>query len=260
MSEAVEILFLGTGTSAGVPMIGCRCRVCTSPDPKDKRTRPSVVITAGGMSVLVDTTPELRLQCLANDVRRIDAIVFTHAHADHIMGLDDVRRFNTILGRELQVFADDSTFNTLERCFGYAFRVNENPQLYRPQLLRTPITGPFDIGEATWRPIPLVHGSLGVLGFRVNNAAYCTDASAIPDKSWPLLEGLDLLVLDALQDVKHPTHFTFDEALEVVRRVKPKRTFFTHMSHRVLHAETDENLPAGVSLAFDGLRVSTADL
>src|ERR1051326_2193629 len=162
---AVHLLFLGTGTSAGIPMIGCHCEVCSSPDPRDKRTRPSVGISYGNTNVLVDTTPELRLQCVNNGVDSVDAIVYTHAHADHIMGLDDLRRFNAIRGGPLDVWADRRTHETLERCFGYAFRpADPELQVFRPSLVKRWIEGPFEIGQMTWRPIPLLHGNMPILG------------------------------------------------------------------------------------------------
>ena len=259
MSEpeaSVELTFLGTGTSAGVPMIGCHCDVCTSTDPHDRRTRPSVLIAAGGASVLVDTTPELRLQALANGVERVDAVVFTHAHADHIMGLDDVRRFNTIKEGPLDVWADERTHATLDRCFGYAFR-EPPPELkvYRPNLVRRTIEGPFQIGAARWTPVPLLHGDLPVLGFRVGRLAYCTDVSEIPESSFALLEGLDVLVLDALQYKKHVTHFSVEQAMDAARRIGAGQTWFTHIAHALAHEETNKLLPDGMRLAHDGLTV-----
>ncbi len=261
--SAIEILFLGTGTSAGVPMIGCHCPVCSSSDPRDKRTRPSVVISYNDTRVLIDTTPELRLQCVAHGVDRIDAIVYTHAHADHIMGLDDVRRFNAIQGGPLDVWTDATTFQTLSRCFGYAFRApSPGTTLFRPHLIHRDITGPFDIAGVTWTPIPLLHGEMPILGFRVGNAgqsgglAYCTDVSHIPEPSLALLEGLDVLVLDALQWRKHTTHFSVEEAMEVSKRIGAKQTLFTHIAHALAHGETNKLLPATMKLAYDGQRVS----
>ena len=253
-SGPIEVLFLGSGTSAGIPMIGCKCRVCRSTDLRDKRMRASVVISYENAKVLIDVGPELRLQCIANDVDWIDSVVMTHAHADHIMGLDDLRRFNAIRQGPLDVWMDESTSRGVEKCFGYCFNSNPDPRVFRPQLVDRRITGPFEIAGMMWTPIPLIHGDAPILGFRVGNVAYCTDASEIPDAAWPLLEGLDLLVLDALQPKKHPTHLTIDEALAVVDRVKPKQTYFTHMSHQVMHAEIDPTLPAHVRLAYDGLR------
>jgi phosphoribosyl 1,2-cyclic phosphate phosphodiesterase len=255
----VELLFLGTGTSAGVPMIGCRCDVCTSSDPRDKRTRPSVVISYESTRVLVDTTPELRLQAVACGVDRIDAIVYTHAHADHIMGLDDVRRFNTLKKGPLDVWADRPTHEALERCFGYAFRESDPEiKVYRPDLVRRLIEGPFEIAGVTWRPVKLLHGKMPVLGFRVGSLAYCTDVSQIPDETFAALEGLDVLVLDGLQFKKHPTHFSIDEAVEAARRIGARRTYLTHIAHGVKHSDGGTKLPPGVQLAHDGLQVKTS--
>lgn len=258
MGGDLQLLFLGSGTSVGVPMIGCKCPVCTSPDPHDKRTRASVVIRYHGKHYLVDTTPELRLQCVANNVDWIDAVVFTHAHADHIMGLDDVRRFNAIRKAPLDIWADEATHEALTRCFGYAFREPDpNLKVFRPHLVRRQIEGPFELEGVTWHPIPLIHGNLPVLGFRVGQLAYCTDVSRIPDSSYELLKGLDTLVLDALAWHKHPTHFSIDEALEVVDRVKPRQTYFTHIAHGCGHEETNARLPSHVRLAYDGLIIES---
>ncbi|MGB7158757.1 MAG: MBL fold metallo-hydrolase [Tepidisphaeraceae bacterium] len=257
----IELLFLGTGTSAGIPMIGCHCPTCTSPDPRDKRTRPSVVISYGPADgrttrVLVDTTPELRLQCVAHGVDRVDALVYTHAHADHIMGLDDVRRFNAIKGGPLDVWTDARTFETLSRCFGYAFKApSPETTLFRPHLIHRDITGPFGIDGVTWTPVPLFHGDMPILGFRVGNLAYCTDVSRIPAESFALLEGLDVLVLDALQWKKHATHFSVEEAMEAAGRIGAKQTLFTHIAHALAHEETNKLLPPNMQLAYDGQRV-----
>jgi phosphoribosyl 1,2-cyclic phosphate phosphodiesterase len=252
----VELLFLGTGTSAGVPMIGCHCPVCASTDPHDKRTRPSVVFRYAGVNVLVDTSPELRLQCVATGVDHIEAVVYTHAHADHVMGLDDLRRFNAARAGPLDVWADDRTHAQLDRCFGYAF-VEPDPasKLFRPHLQRRFIDGPFEVAGATWTPIPLIHGDMPVLGFRVGRVAYCTDVSRIPDDSYGLLEGLDVLVLDALQKKKHTTHFSLEEAIEAAGRIGARETWFTHIAHGLSHAQTNAELPEGMRLSHDGLLV-----
>jgi phosphoribosyl 1,2-cyclic phosphate phosphodiesterase len=253
----VELLFLGTGTSAGVPMIGCHCPVCDSPDPHDKRTRPSVVISSGGVRVLVDCTPELRLQCVANRVDSIDSVVITHGHADHIMGMDDLRRFNTIKNGPLDVWADPATHSTVTRCFAYAFDpAQQDPKLFRPQLIRRVIEGPFEIGPMRWLPIELVHGKMPVLGFRVGRVAYCTDVNFIPEQSYELLKDLDVLVLDALTHRKHAAHFSLEEAVAEATKIGAKQTFFTHIAHGMAHEATNNQLPPNIRLAHDGLLVT----
>jgi phosphoribosyl 1,2-cyclic phosphate phosphodiesterase len=256
MSDDVELLFLGTGTSAGVPMIGCHCEVCRSPDPHDKRNRCSVVFRYNGVNVLVDTSPELRLQCVASGIDHIESVVYTHAHADHIMGLDDLRRFNAARMGPLDVWADEKTHQSLDRCFGYAF-VEPDPssKLFRPHLVRRFIDGPFEIAGRTWTPVPLLHGEMPVLGFRVGRIAYCTDVSNIPESSYALLEDLDVLVLDALQKKRHTTHFSLEQAMEAARRIRPRQTWFTHIAHGLGHAATNAELPADMQLAHDGLIV-----
>jgi phosphoribosyl 1,2-cyclic phosphate phosphodiesterase len=256
---SIELLFLGSGTSAGVPMIGCHCPVCTSADPRDKRMRPSVVISYHGRRVLVDTTPELRLQCVAHGVDMIDAIVFTHSHADHVMGLDDVRRFNAISKAPLDVWADAATHEALTRCFGYAFK-EPSPEvaLFRPHLRRRHIEEhlAFEVAGRKWTPIRLMHGGMPVLGFRVGRLAYCTDVNQIADESFDKLRGLDVLVLDALHHLEHLAHFSIAQAIEVARRIGARQTFFTHMTHNVSHALVEPTLPEGIHLGYDGLRVT----
>lgn len=253
----VDLQFLGTGTSAGVPMIGCHCDVCTSSDPHDKRSRPSVVISYDNVRVLVDTTPELRLQCVTHKVDMIEAVVFTHAHADHIMGLDDVRRFNALRKGPLDVWATAATHNTLTQCFGYAFK-EPSPEMkvFRPHLERRTIDGPFDIAGVRWQPVRLLHAGMDVMGFRVGDVAYCTDVNEIPAESFQHLKDLDVLVLGALQHKKHASHFSLEEAVEAAKGIGAKQTLFTHIAHGLGHAETNRSLPAGMRLAFDGERVS----
>ena len=256
----IELTFLGTGTSAGVPMIGCHCAVCESADPHDKRTRPSAIVSYDGMRVLIDASPELRVQCLANRIDMIDAVVLTHAHADHIMGLDDVRRFNALNGgRPIDVWADAATHESVQRIYDYAFLPpGEGPRVFRPQLRQRLIDGPFRIGEREWAPIPLLHGDWPVLGFRVGRLAYCTDVSRIPDESWSLLRDLDVLVLDALQPRPHPTHFSLEQAVDAAQRIGAGQTLFTHMNHHLAHEPTNASLPSGVRLAYDGERVTAS--
>jgi phosphoribosyl 1,2-cyclic phosphate phosphodiesterase len=264
----LRVTILGSGTSHGVPAIGCDCAVCRSVDPRDKRTRPSILIelppadrspiAAAVRSILVDTSTDLRAQALANDIRRVDAILFTHHHADHVFGLDDVRRYNQMQRTSIPCFGDRATLETLRGMFSYIF--TPPPQIGGglPQLSPFPLAGPFSLGGVEIVPVPLFHGRLPVLGFRIGAFAYLTDCNRIPDQSWPLLTadgGVKTLVLDALRDRPHPTHLSVGEALEVVDRLAPERTYFTHICHDLPHAATCAKLPRGVELAYDGLVV-----
>jgi phosphoribosyl 1,2-cyclic phosphate phosphodiesterase len=253
----VELLFLGTGTSAGVPMIGCHCEVCSSSDPHDHRDRPSVLISYGSSNILIDTSPELRLQCIAHRIDMIDAVVYTHAHADHIMGLDDLRRFNVLKKAPLDIWADATTFTALEKCFSYAFlQPNADLRVFRPHLVHRLIAGPFEIADQTWTPIPLIHGDHPILGFRIGKLAYCTDVSDIPETSFDLLRDLDVLVLDALQHKPHVKHFSLQQAVDAAGRIGARQTLFTHIGHAMGHAKTNRELPSDKQLAYDGQRVT----
>jgi phosphoribosyl 1,2-cyclic phosphate phosphodiesterase len=258
---------LGTGTSHGVPMIGCDCDVCSSDDPRDRRSRPSVLLeieAAPGEPearstaeetriVLVDTSPDLRTQALANGVRRVDAILFTHSHADHIFGLDEVRRFNHLTRQPMPCFADRRTADDIRRAFAYIFEPAAEKGGGIPKVTLTLIGGPFCLGRFDIVPVPVLHGSRPILGFRVGRFAYLTDCSAIPDQSFALLDGVDTLVLDALRHRAHPTHFTVAQAIDAARRIGAARTYFTHICHDLPHAATNAQLPAGFELAYDGL-------
>lgn len=249
-----HVTFLGTGTSHGVPMIGCTCAVCQSTDPRDRRTRPSIHLrVAGGPSILVDTSTDLRQQALDHGIVRVDAVLFTHSHADHVMGLDDLRRFNVVQGGAIPAFADAFTIAEIQRIFRYVFHPPEEKGGGIPQITLTTIDGPFDVGGVTVTPVPLLHGRRPILGFRFGRFAYLTDCSAIPDAAWPLLDDLDVLVLDALRHRPHPTHFTVQQALEVIDRLQPRQSWLTHICHDLPFAETNRALPAGVALSYDGL-------
>ncbi len=253
-SSPVRVRFLGTGTSHGVPMIGCDCAVCRSTDPRDVRSRPSIVVEGeDGARVLVDTTPDLRAQALRHDLRRIDAILFTHAHADHLMGLDEVRRFNVLMKTPMPVYGDAPTLREVRRAFAYVFESDAPKGGGVPDLRLFPIAGPFCLGRQEVQPVPIRHGQRQILGFRFGRFAYLTDCSGIPDSSLALLGGLDCLVLDALRHRPHPTHFTLGEAIVAARRVGAARTLFTHIAHDLPHADTCAALPAGMALAYDGL-------
>ncbi len=258
---SARVTFLGTGTSHGVPMIGCRCAVCRSGDPHDRRSRPSIHIAVqDGPAILVDTATDLRAQALANDITRVDAVLFTHAHADHVMGLDEVRRFNVLSGRRIPMYADARTGAELRRIFAYAF----DPPAFQgggiPEVSLQPIDGPLTVQGLDIVPVPVMHGPTPVLGFRVGRFAYLTDCNAIPEPSFPLLEGLDVLVLDALRHKPHPTHFSLSEAVATATRIGARQTFFTHICHDLSHAATNATLPAGMALAFDGQTIDLGDV
>ncbi len=253
MGNALTITVLGSGTSHGVPMIACDCAVCTSSDPRDRRTRPSILIQYDSTTLLVDTSPELRLQCLANNVRRVDAVLYTHHHIDHLAGLDDLRRFNWLQKGPIPCYGQAATLERLRTMFAYVFEHDPEYPSAKPQLELRTIDGAISIGGRTITPIPLLHGKLPVMGFRAGDFAYCTDVSEIPAESWPLLKELDVLILDALRKRPHPTHFNLDQAVDHARRIGARRTYFTHMAHELPHEETNRELPEGMALSHDGL-------
>jgi len=249
---------LGTGTSVGVPTIGCGCPVCIGGDPKNQRSRCSAILGLPEGNLLIDTPPELRLQLVREGIGVAHAVIFTHEHTDHLLGLDDVRLFPFTLGHAVPIYCEPLVEQRIRTTFDYAFleRVHTHdgatPKL---ELRRLELT-PLDILGCRITPIRLVHGPhFEVLGFRFGNVAYCTDTNHIPDESWGLLEGLDTLVLDCLRVTPHPTHFCMDEALAVVERLKPKRTYLTHVSHELDYYQTNTILPAGVEMAYDGLDI-----
>jgi phosphoribosyl 1,2-cyclic phosphate phosphodiesterase len=248
---------LGSGTSMGVPTLTCHCRVCASTDPRDKRLRPSILLEHNGQTAVIDTTPDFRFQAMRAGLERLDAILFTHAHADHILGFDDIRPFNLRQKSALPVYASRETIATLKKTFSYVFE--ESPAISTiPQVTLHPIDGPFEVIGTRIVPVPAQHGDMGVLGFRFGGAAYLTDFSSIPESSKLLLADLDDLILDALRDVPHPMHQTVEQALALVRELKPRRAWFTHIAHELPHTETIARLiDAGypnVSLAYDGLQ------
>lgn len=250
----MRLTFLGTGTSTGVPTLTCHCRICTSTDPRDKRTRPSVLVQCGESTLLVDTTPDFRAQALREGMERLDAVLFTHAHADHILGLDDVRVFYFRQGQPIPIYADARSMESIRRTFQYIFD-GAYPYGGLAKLDPRLIAGPFEVAEIRVVPITVLHGNMPILGFRFGALAYLTDVSTIPEASLPLLEGLEVLILDALRRKPHPTHFSIDQALGVVERLKPRRAYFTHIAHELGHEETNAGLPPHVRLAYDGLKL-----
>lgn len=257
---AVRATLLGTGTSTGVPLVGCRCRVCTSPDPRDRRLRCSCHLRAGGVSVLVDAGPDLRQQALRAGIRSVDAVFITHHHFDHVAGLDDLRPFLFANRRAIPCFALPETARVLRRTHGYIFEDRSYPGV--PDLVLHEVDGPFRIVSREdpsvgidARAVPAWHADLRVAALRIGRFGYATDVSRIPDDSREHLSDLDVLVLDALRREPHPAHFTIDEAVRVARSLRAAKTVLIHMTHTVLHAEEEVRLPAGVELGYDGMRL-----
>jgi len=235
-------------------MIGCDCAVCHSTDPRDNRTRSSIYLECDDdLRVLVDTTTDLRAQALGHNLRRVDAVLFTHAHADHIMGLDEIRRFNVMSGQPMAIFGTPSTLEDLRRTFSYVFTSSAPRGGGVPHLCLWPIAGAFCLGRTEFVPVPVEHGRSSVLGFRVGSFAYLTDCNGVPESSLAALRGVGTLVIDALRHKPHPTHFTVAEALAMARCIGATRTYFTHIAHDLGHEATCAALPSDVSLAYDGL-------
>lgn len=258
MAVPIKITVLGSGTSVGVPTIGCHCDVCTSSDPRDNRLRPSILVSYAGRNVLIDTTPDFRTQALRAKIARLDAVIFTHAHADHIMGLDDVRPFNFRQKGDIPVFASSATMEALRRSFGYIWddvkRETNVPRLDPHELDGSP----FDVLGLQFEPIPILHGPQTIYGYRFGNAAYLTDHSDIPEPSLERLRGLDVLFLDALRYKPHPTHSTVDRSIQTVEKLAPRRAFFTHICHDLGHQRAESLLPTHIRLAYDGLEIDVA--
>ena len=256
-----EIIVLGSGTSMGVPTLGCQCAVCTSKDPRNRRSRPSIAVAwkndAADNLVVIDTGPDFREQALREGIRHVDAVFYTHAHADHVLGLDDLRPLSFAHKPDfLPLYADHQTAGILRKMFEYTFSEHATyPTRARVELHELEGTDAVEVHGARFRRVPLTHGDMQVAGFRFGSAAYLTDLSSIPKSSLELLEGLDVMIIDALRPQPHPSHATISESLKWVERIQPRRAWFTHMSHEVEHAEMEETFPANVRLLYDGLRI-----
>jgi phosphoribosyl 1,2-cyclic phosphate phosphodiesterase len=263
LTMQATLTFLGTGTSMGVPTLGCDCAVCTSAvspqgDPRNRRTRPSIRLAYNDHVVLIDTGPDFHAQALRENVRRVDAVLYTHGHADHVMGFDDLRPLTFRLKDDLPVYADDATATNIERIFEYTFRKEDRyPTSARVQIHRIDPTpgAAVELFGASFRRIPVTHGRQEITGYRFGSAAYLTDMSDIPEVSLPLLQNLDILILDALRRDPHPSHSHLDKSVALVEQLKPRRAFFTHMSHDLDHAATEAALPPHIRLAYDGLQL-----
>lgn len=237
----------------GVPMAGCDCRVCQSENPKDKRLRTSAFIKIGETQLLIDTSADYRQQMLRAGIKDLDAVLYTHHHVDHILGMDDLRSFNLLNRHKIPLYGMSETMKNIQRVFTYAFSGNENASSI-PMLESHIIDdAPFRFHDISIIPIPLFHGKMPIMGFRIGNFAYCTDVSHIPETSYERLQNLDILILDALRYKPHPTHFSIKEAVEAAHRIKAGKTYFTHISHHVMHDECEATLPQNIQLAYDGL-------
>jgi phosphoribosyl 1,2-cyclic phosphate phosphodiesterase len=258
----LTVTVLGSGTSQGVPMIGCRCPVCQSTDPRDKRSRSSIYLAAPSANLLVDTTPDLRQQALREGLDRLDAVFFTHPHADHIMGFDDLRRFCEMQGGPLPIYGSAETLGQLERTFFYAF----NPKKLVPgyvHVLPRVITEPFEFGGLEITPLPVPHGAVSTLGFLFARGgrkllAYMSDCAAVPEPVRALVEAVEVLIIDGLRDKAHPTHLTVSGAIEATKLIKPARAFLTHQTHEKAHVDRQRDLPVGMDVAYDGMKIEFA--
>ncbi len=253
-----KLTVLGSGTSMGVPTIGCDCAVCHSSDPYDRRTRPSIMLEYAGRRVVIDTTPDFREQALRENIRKIDAILYTHGHADHILGLDDVRPLsfpNITGGGRVPLYANDATARVLRQVFKYIFDGDYKFGGLAQVEIRDVNGTPIELFGTRFEPIPVIHGEAEIYGYRFGSAAYLTDFSTIPESSLSRLTDLDVLFLDALRHDPHPTHSSLKNSLSVVERLKPKRAYFTHISHGLPHRETNASLPQGVRLSYDGMKL-----
>lgn len=251
-ASRLRVTVLGSGTSMGVPSLACRCAVCRSRDPHDRRTRPSILLSYSGRQVVVDTTPDFRSQALAAGLDRLDAVLFTHAHADHILGLDDIRPFNLKQQSPIPIYGSQDTLAILRRSFAYIFEPRSVPSSI-PEVDTRILNGAFDLFGTRIQPVPAMHGPLPVLGFRIGSFAYLTDFSSVPESSKELLQGLDHFILSAIRYTPHPMHSTVDQSLALVRELRPRHAWFTHICHDLGHKATNAKLPANVRLAYDGL-------
>jgi phosphoribosyl 1,2-cyclic phosphate phosphodiesterase len=252
------LTFLGTGTSMGVPTLGCDCDVCTSTDPHNRRTRPSIRLAYNDHIVLIDTGPDFHAQALREGIRHVDAVLYTHGHADHVMGFDDLRPLSFKTKGNLPIYADEATADNIERIFEYTFRKEDRyPTSARVQIHRLDPApgGGVEIFGACFQRVPVTHGRQEITGYRFGTAAYLTDMSDIPEVSVPLLQNLDVLIVDALRRDPHPSHSHLEKSIAVVEQLKPRRAFFTHMSHDLDHDATNAKLPPYIRLAYDGQQI-----
>lgn len=251
----MQVIVLGSGTSTGVPVIGCKCRVCMSENPKNKRLRASIIIQQNEQNILVDTSTDLRAQCLAHNIKRVDTVLYTHTHADHLYGVDELRIFNFIQHGKIPIYGSEEVIESIKKTFPYLF----TDVFYgggKPYLIPKIINGTLELLGIKIIPVEIMHGDLPIFGYRFSNFAYLTDVSEIPDDSMNLLTGLDFLIIGALRHEPHPTHFTIEQAVEVIEKLKPKNAYLTHLGHSVDHDELEKSLPENIAPAYDGLKIT----
>ena len=251
----LQITFLGTGTSHGVPVIACDCEICQSNDPKNKRMRTSIHIKSKEYNLLIDTPPEMSLELINNNIKNVDSVLMTHAHADHIMGFDDIRALNWFQGKEMPVYGDKKTLKAIKRVFPYIFS-DQNPGGGIPQVILKEVEKEFTFRDLQIKAVPIYHGDNQILAYRINNFAYLTDCSKIPESSLKLLDGIEYAAVDALRFEEHPTHMSVDQAVELVNKLNLKHGYLTHISHRLDHQKLNDYLPEHVSPAYDGLVIN----
>lgn len=250
----MKITFLGTGTSLGVPIVGCDCPVCQSTDHRDKRLRSSALVETGGRTIVIDTGPDFRQQCLTYNIRHIDALLITHPHRDHLAGLDDIRPFCYIQQQDIPVYASDLTCGAIRHDFAYCFTEPKYPGVPDIVLDEVEYYKPVDVSGVEITPFPVMHAQMVVTAYRIGNFTYITDASSIPAESLEVIKGTEYLVVNALRkDPPHPAHFTLSQALDLIATIRPREAYITHISHNISHAATQQELPSGVHLAYDGM-------
>ena len=255
MKTELKFTILGSGTSTGVPVLGCHCVVCSSAEPRNKRTRCSALLEWQGYKVLIDTATDFRQQALRENIEHVDGVLFTHAHADHVHGIDDLRTFTLRADKAIPIYASRGVLDRIQGLFSYIFSDNDTPG-FRPRLKAHEVAGPFQLFGQLVIPVPLIHGPGESLGYRIGCLAYVVDCSAIPESSWPLLEGLEVLVIDALRFREHESHFTVRDAIEVAQRLKVPKTLLTHLTHDIDYPRHSNGLPDGVEFAYDGQTLS----
>jgi phosphoribosyl 1,2-cyclic phosphate phosphodiesterase len=256
----MKITVLGSGTSSGVPTVGCTCPTCTSDDPRDNRLRTSIWIECRGTSIVIDTSNDFRTQCLRAGIRTLDAVVYTHHHFDHIAGFDDIRAFNFTQRKPMSIYGMPDTLANIRRIFEYAFRDSSPRENSAPVVdVHEILDEPFSIGSIPVQPLELYHGRMRVNGYRIGSFAYCTDCNLLTDSARQSLKGVEVLILDGLRYTPHPTHFTIDEAVAIARSIGASQTYLTHIAHDVRHSDGSAGLPEGIALAYDGLAIELAD-